>query len=80
MDADGEAARAAVRPLLAERARQGGPQFEHGDGLDDMAVVGTPEECAAAIRRLGNAGVDSVVLIPPRPGADARAIGRALRG
>jgi alkanesulfonate monooxygenase SsuD/methylene tetrahydromethanopterin reductase-like flavin-dependent oxidoreductase (luciferase family) len=81
MDADGEAARAAVRPLLAERANEGGPQFEQVGGapdVDRMAVVGTPEECAAAIRALGDAGADSVVLLPPHPGADAQAIARAL--
>jgi alkanesulfonate monooxygenase SsuD/methylene tetrahydromethanopterin reductase-like flavin-dependent oxidoreductase (luciferase family) len=70
--------RDAVGALLAERAKEGGPQFEHGGDLDEMAVVGTPAECAAAIRALGDAGADSVVLIPPKPGADARAIGREL--
>ncbi len=81
MDADGDAARAAVRPLLTERATDGGPKFEQVGGapdVDRMAVAGTPEECAAAIRALGDAGADSVVLLPPRPGADAQAIARAL--
>lgn len=70
--------REAVRALLAERAQEGGPQFDHAGDLEEMAVVGTPAECAAAIRRLGDAGADAVVLIPPAPGADARAIGAAL--
>jgi alkanesulfonate monooxygenase SsuD/methylene tetrahydromethanopterin reductase-like flavin-dependent oxidoreductase (luciferase family) len=67
-----------VRALLAARAEEGGPQFEHGGDLEEMAVVGTPAECALAIRTLGDAGADAVVLIPPAPGADARAIGAAL--
>lgn len=32
--------------------------------LDQLAVVGTPDECAAAISRLGEAGADAVVLVP----------------
>lgn len=32
--------------------------------MDQIAVVGTPEECAAAIRRLADAGADSIVLVP----------------
>jgi 5,10-methylenetetrahydromethanopterin reductase len=70
--------REAVRALLATRAQEGGPQFDHGGTLEEMAVVGTPAACAAAIRALGDAGADAVVLIPPKPGADARAIGEAL--
>jgi alkanesulfonate monooxygenase SsuD/methylene tetrahydromethanopterin reductase-like flavin-dependent oxidoreductase (luciferase family) len=78
MDGDGEAARAALRPLLDERAAERGPQFEYGSGVEDMTVAGTPDECAAAIRALGDAGADSVVLVPPRPGADPQAIARTL--
>jgi 5,10-methylenetetrahydromethanopterin reductase len=33
--------------------------------IDELAVAGTPAECRAAIDRLGTAGVDTVVLIPP---------------
>jgi 5,10-methylenetetrahydromethanopterin reductase len=33
--------------------------------IDEIAVAGTPAECAAAIRRLGNAGVHRVGLVPP---------------
>lgn len=42
-----------------------------GDGglpdawLDELAVAGTPQDCRAAIERLGAAGADCVVLIPP---------------
>jgi 5,10-methylenetetrahydromethanopterin reductase len=67
VDADGEAARAALRPLVEERLANGGPQAEHlgdGDPVARAAVVGTPEECAAAIRALAEAGADSVVLVP----------------
>jgi alkanesulfonate monooxygenase SsuD/methylene tetrahydromethanopterin reductase-like flavin-dependent oxidoreductase (luciferase family) len=85
MDADRVAARAALRPLLAERVRQGGPQFEHA-GVEELTdewiaaltASGTPEDCAAAIAALGAAGADSVVLVPPQPGADAAEIAREL--
>ena len=102
VDADPESARSAVRPLLAERLVEGGPQVEQlgiaGDvarlisaggverleadmpdeWIDRMAVVGTAEQCAAAIRALAGAGADSVVLVPPQAGADPQALGRAL--
>jgi 5,10-methylenetetrahydromethanopterin reductase len=32
--------------------------------IDRLAVVGTPEECRLAIRRLASAGADTVVLVP----------------
>jgi alkanesulfonate monooxygenase SsuD/methylene tetrahydromethanopterin reductase-like flavin-dependent oxidoreductase (luciferase family) len=42
-------------------------------------VVGTPEECAAAIRALGAAGADAVVLVPqPAYDVDVRAFGELL--
>ena len=89
MHADAAAARAALRPLLAQRVRDGGPPFEQAGIAEDAAelsdeeigrltVSGTPEQCAAAIAALGCAGVDSVVLVPPRPGADAGRIAREL--
>ena len=34
------------------------------DVLDQLAVVGTPRECAAALAALHDAGADSVVVIP----------------
>ena len=80
MDEDGDAARAKVRPLLAERFGQGGPQVEQlgipederatvpDRWIDLAAVAGTPEECAAAIARLHDAGAETVVLVPPDPG------------
>jgi alkanesulfonate monooxygenase SsuD/methylene tetrahydromethanopterin reductase-like flavin-dependent oxidoreductase (luciferase family) len=33
--------------------------------LDDLAIAGTPENAAAAIQRLADAGADSIVLVPP---------------
>jgi 5,10-methylenetetrahydromethanopterin reductase len=85
MDADRAAARAALRPLLAERVPQGGPQFEHvgareltDEWIAALTVSGTPEDCAAAIAALAAAGADSVVLVPPQPGADAALIARRL--
>jgi 5,10-methylenetetrahydromethanopterin reductase len=69
VDADGEAAREAVRPLLEERFSRGGPQAEHlgeGDPLSLATVAGTPDECATAIRALAEAGADSVVLVPSK--------------
>jgi 5,10-methylenetetrahydromethanopterin reductase len=101
-DDDGSAARASLRPVLAEMLLRGGPQVdrlgiasevaalaEQGgverlsdampeEWIDSTAVAGTPEECAAAIRALGDAGADSVVLVPPPAGADPQALGRAL--
>jgi 5,10-methylenetetrahydromethanopterin reductase len=83
VDADGAAAREALRPVVAERLEGGGPQAEHlggpgDDWIDHAAVVGTPEECAASIRALGEAGADAVVLVPPTPEVDVQAIASAL--
>ena len=102
IDSDPAAARAALRPIIAERLLEGGPQVEQlgipdavtalaaeggeervasampDEWIDRLAVVGTPEDCAAAIRAFGDAGADSVVLVPPRPGADPQAIAGAL--
>ena len=102
LDHDAAAARAALRPVLAERLLSGGPQVEQpgiaeevtalaaeggvarlteqmpDEWLDRMAVAGTPEECAAAIRALGEAGADAVVLVPLTPDVDAQALGREL--
>jgi alkanesulfonate monooxygenase SsuD/methylene tetrahydromethanopterin reductase-like flavin-dependent oxidoreductase (luciferase family) len=33
--------------------------------LDELTVSGTPEQCLAAIDRLGDAGATSVILVPP---------------
>ncbi len=89
VDADGDLARARLRPILARDLASGGLDTlieplsirddikawldESGEDrlarmpdawMDEIAVVGTPDECAAAIRRLAKAGADSVVLVP----------------
>jgi alkanesulfonate monooxygenase SsuD/methylene tetrahydromethanopterin reductase-like flavin-dependent oxidoreductase (luciferase family) len=102
MDADRAAARGALRPLLAQRLLDGGPQVEQlgiagevaelaargldhlsaempDNWIDRMTVAGTAADCAAAIRALGAAGADAVVLIPPAPGADPEGLARELR-
>jgi alkanesulfonate monooxygenase SsuD/methylene tetrahydromethanopterin reductase-like flavin-dependent oxidoreductase (luciferase family) len=33
--------------------------------IDELAVAGRPEDCRAAIDRLGEAGADTIVLVPP---------------
>jgi 5,10-methylenetetrahydromethanopterin reductase len=77
MDADGDAARSALKPVVEERLRSGGPQAEHLD-MDTVAVVGTPAECAATIRRLGDAGADTVVLVPLTADVDPEPLGEEL--
>jgi 5,10-methylenetetrahydromethanopterin reductase len=102
LDDDGAAARAAVRPLVAERLLGGGPQVEQlgiageveelvAEGglerltaampdawIESVAAVGTAAECAARVRRLGEAGADAVVLVPVGADVDPEPIGRAL--
>jgi alkanesulfonate monooxygenase SsuD/methylene tetrahydromethanopterin reductase-like flavin-dependent oxidoreductase (luciferase family) len=38
--------------------------------LDELAVAGTPEHCADLVHRLGEAGAESVVLLPLMTGSD----------
>lgn len=89
VDRDGQAARDALRPVMAwylaqlpksplsdaygigdelvELARGGVEGVARGlrdEWMNDLAVVGDPDECAAQIRRLLAAGADSVVLYP----------------
>jgi alkanesulfonate monooxygenase SsuD/methylene tetrahydromethanopterin reductase-like flavin-dependent oxidoreductase (luciferase family) len=47
--------------------------------MDDLAVVGDPEECAAQIRCLLDAGADSIVLYPMPPERSEEIIGLAAR-
>jgi alkanesulfonate monooxygenase SsuD/methylene tetrahydromethanopterin reductase-like flavin-dependent oxidoreductase (luciferase family) len=96
-DDDAQAARDALRPLvawymaavpkntlwdvygiadeLAEMAEGGIERISQempDRWLDDLAVVGTPEDCAASIARLHDAGADSVCLyLAPTERADA---------
>jgi alkanesulfonate monooxygenase SsuD/methylene tetrahydromethanopterin reductase-like flavin-dependent oxidoreductase (luciferase family) len=77
---------APVRNAAFVAMESGGPQAEHlGDTADMDAligragVVGTPEECAASIRALGEAGADAVVLVPqPAHDVDPRALAEVL--
>jgi 5,10-methylenetetrahydromethanopterin reductase len=99
VDRDGATARAALRPLVAERLLDGGPQVErlgiadevaalHAKGrlerdmpdewIDRLTVVGTPDECAAAVRALDEEGADAVVLVPPSADVDPAVLGRDL--
>ncbi len=101
VDADGQAARESLRPLIGEflrlapasahiralgigqeiadlLANVGPDRFvaEYPDEwIDQVAVVGTPDECVAAIRALVEAGANSVVLVPML-GEDVAAIDR----
>jgi 5,10-methylenetetrahydromethanopterin reductase len=61
---------AEVNALLTSGGRER-LQAEMPDAwIEEMAVVGTPKECAASIRRLSDAGADSVVLVPEQPGIE----------
>jgi 5,10-methylenetetrahydromethanopterin reductase len=42
------------------------PEQVEDEWIDEIAVAGTPDECRAAVRRLADAGADSVVLIARR--------------
>jgi 5,10-methylenetetrahydromethanopterin reductase len=76
IDDDGAAARAALAPAV-QLWRDGGiyPNLVARAGLDApveiddeavgrVAVAGTAGECADAVRRIGDAGADSVVVVP----------------
>jgi len=87
MDADGAAAREAVREVAAGHFRSGGP---HVDALglsvgDDEwirrlgVVVGTPAECAEGILALAAAGADAIPLCSPHPKPPAEDIERLGR-
>jgi 5,10-methylenetetrahydromethanopterin reductase len=77
MDRDGDAAREALRSVVEERMREGGPQAEHMD-MDTAGVAGTAQQCATTIRALGDAGADTVVLVPLEANANPRELGQEL--
>jgi 5,10-methylenetetrahydromethanopterin reductase len=54
----------AVEEMLAGGGRARLEQEMPDEWIDQLAVVGPPETCAAAIGRLVDAGADSVVLVP----------------
>jgi alkanesulfonate monooxygenase SsuD/methylene tetrahydromethanopterin reductase-like flavin-dependent oxidoreductase (luciferase family) len=76
VDDDREAARAAVRRSLTPTSSLDAQLEPLGltahdiashvpdDVIDQLAVVGTPRDCAAAISALHDAGVGSVVVLP----------------
>jgi alkanesulfonate monooxygenase SsuD/methylene tetrahydromethanopterin reductase-like flavin-dependent oxidoreductase (luciferase family) len=94
MDADGAAARASLRPLVAQHLQRGGPHVDalglgpvpDGEIPDEWierfcVVVGTPEECAEGIRALAAAGADAIPLCgpyPKPPAEDIERLGREL--
>lgn len=47
------------------RVANEGPSALRDEWLDDLAIAGSPEQGAAAIQRLAEAGADSVVVVPP---------------
>jgi alkanesulfonate monooxygenase SsuD/methylene tetrahydromethanopterin reductase-like flavin-dependent oxidoreductase (luciferase family) len=103
VDADGNRARAAVRPVVAFYLAAGGPNaltdaygisrdlqamLDRGgvaaverempdEWLADLAVAGTPTECAHTIQRLLDAGSDRVAVFP-MPDAAAESIVRTV--
>jgi 5,10-methylenetetrahydromethanopterin reductase len=94
MDADGTAARASLRPLVAQHLRRGGPHVDalglgpvpEGEIPDEWiqrlcVVAGTPEECAEGIQALAAAGADAIPLGGPYakpPAEDIERLGREL--
>jgi 5,10-methylenetetrahydromethanopterin reductase len=79
LDGDAPAAVAAVEPLILRLARTGAfPYLAQHAGIDVsdagdidaetvqlMSVAGSPDDCLQALRRWDQAGVASLVLIPP---------------
>jgi alkanesulfonate monooxygenase SsuD/methylene tetrahydromethanopterin reductase-like flavin-dependent oxidoreductase (luciferase family) len=64
-----------ITPLVHEALEHGGRQHLEetmpDEWVDRLAVVGTIEDCRLAIRRLVDAGADTVVLVPlPDKGLD----------
>ncbi len=69
---------------LEDMIRRGGVEAVEkalpDEWLDQLTVVGNPDECVAAIDRLGEAGADAVVLVPSigQPEKDLDDIAREL--
>lgn len=57
-----------IVPAVEEMTKRGGAAVIEAEMPDEwlreLAIVGTPEECVAAIQRLAEAGADSIVLTP----------------
>ncbi|NLF75040.1 MAG: LLM class flavin-dependent oxidoreductase [Chloroflexi bacterium] len=54
-----------IQALLAEGGEQHVLHAMPDEWIDQLAVVGTPADCARSLRRLAAAGADSIVLVPP---------------
>jgi alkanesulfonate monooxygenase SsuD/methylene tetrahydromethanopterin reductase-like flavin-dependent oxidoreductase (luciferase family) len=73
-----------ILPEVCELRENGGRQRLEADmpdtWLDQVSIVGPAEECLAAIRRLVEAGADSVVLVPlpDKDVAELEAFGQLL--
>ena len=73
-----------IREELEEMTERGGvwvvEEEMPEEWLDQLAVVGDPDECKAAIDRFGEAGADAVVLIPSidQPEKDLEDMAREL--
>jgi alkanesulfonate monooxygenase SsuD/methylene tetrahydromethanopterin reductase-like flavin-dependent oxidoreductase (luciferase family) len=72
---DAQIAPVGILPQVRELLESGGQarlEAEMPDEwIDRLSIVGTPEDCKLAIQRLGEAGADTVVLVPvPGRGLD----------
>ena len=73
-----------IREELEEMTERGGvwvvEEEMPDEWLDQLAVVGDPDECKAAIDRFGEAGADAVVLVPSidQPEKDLEDMAREL--
>lgn len=59
-----------IHALLADVGPERFPDAMPEDWIDQFTASGSPDQCAAAVRRLAEAGADSVVLVPFKTGAD----------
>jgi alkanesulfonate monooxygenase SsuD/methylene tetrahydromethanopterin reductase-like flavin-dependent oxidoreductase (luciferase family) len=50
--------------MIGRAGKLAGPD---SPALHELALVGTAEDCAAAVRRRAEAGADAVVLVPTGP-------------
>jgi alkanesulfonate monooxygenase SsuD/methylene tetrahydromethanopterin reductase-like flavin-dependent oxidoreductase (luciferase family) len=72
VDDDGEAARDRLLPVIREWSEFGlYPNLTaRGGPAEDVAIAGTPRECAAAVARLAAAGASAIALLPVGPEPD----------
>ncbi|MEV5408070.1 LLM class flavin-dependent oxidoreductase [Thermopolyspora sp. NPDC052614] len=81
VDSDGDTARARLRDTIAEALVHPAMSVQLRSwykadltdaAIDALAVAGTPQDCAAALRRLADAGADAVILQPVRGAESAQ--------